>query len=74
MMKNNCITTVLLNFSVELSFGFPSSSDAALAYVKLIQHLAVSKGYKGQIGCIKLNIVCDCFHICICFILFLYFC
>lgn len=26
-----------------------SSSDAALAYVKLIQHLAVFRGYKGQI-------------------------
>jgi len=24
-----------------------SSSDAALAYVKLIQHLAVFRGYKG---------------------------
>ncbi|EXB53657.1 hypothetical protein L484_013291 [Morus notabilis] len=28
-----------------------SSSDASLSYVKLIQHLAAFKGYKGQIKC-----------------------
>jgi hypothetical protein len=33
--------------ALTLILGYPSSSDAALAYVKLIQHLAVFKGYKG---------------------------
>jgi hypothetical protein len=31
-----------------------SSSDAASVHAKLIQHLAVFRGYKGQIECLNI--------------------